>query len=159
MAGLVVALALIPEAVTRSISAGADPKVGLCASFSNAVIIAINGGRPGMILAAPAATAVRMVTLVKDHGLQGLLAATGLADLIKIGAGLMRPEFVSPLFRGLEIHVVTVGTDTDAAKKGLDAASFIVKATGYPRRNRPPAGPARKSRLASWWTRHSSACF
>ncbi|MFV2051469.1 SulP family inorganic anion transporter [Aliiroseovarius sp. YM-037] len=90
LAGLVVALALIPEAIAFSIIAGVDPKVGLYASFSIAVITAIAGGRPGMISAATAATAVLMVTLVKDHGLQYLLAATVLAGLLQIGAGALR---------------------------------------------------------------------
>lgn len=94
LAGLVVALALIPEAIAFSIIAGVDPKVGLYASFSIAVLIAFTGGRPGMISAATAATAVLMVTLVRDHGLQYLLAATVLAGLIQIGAGLMRLGFV-----------------------------------------------------------------
>ncbi len=90
LAGLVVALALIPEAIAFSIIAGVDPKVGLYASFSIAVIVAITGGRPGMISAATAATAVLMVTLVKEHGLQYLLAATVLAGLLQIGAGLLK---------------------------------------------------------------------
>ena len=90
LSGLVVALALIPEAIAFSIIAGVDPKVGLYASFSIAVITAIVGGRPGMISAATAATAVLMVTLVRDHGLQYLLAATVLAGLIQIGAGLLK---------------------------------------------------------------------
>lgn len=90
LAGLVVALALIPEAIAFSIIAGVDPKVGLYASFSIAVITAIVGGRPGMISAATAATAVLMVTLVKDYGLQYLLAATVLAGLLQIGAGLLK---------------------------------------------------------------------
>ncbi|WP_113153318.1 SulP family inorganic anion transporter [Nitratireductor sp. OM-1] len=90
LSGLVVALALIPEAIAFSIIAGVDPKVGLYASFSIAVITAIAGGRPGMISAATAATAVLMVTLVKDHGLQYLLAATVLAGLLQIGAGLLK---------------------------------------------------------------------
>ena len=90
LAGLVVALALIPEAIAFSIIAGVDPKVGLYASFSIAVITAIVGGRPGMISAATAATAVLMVTLVKEHGLQYLLAATVLAGLLQILAGLLR---------------------------------------------------------------------
>jgi hypothetical protein len=84
LSGLVVALALIPEAIAFSIIAGVDPKVGLYASFSIAVITAIVGGRPGMISAATAATAVLMVTLVKEHGLEYLLAATVLAGLIQI---------------------------------------------------------------------------
>ncbi len=90
LAGLVVALALIPEAIAFSIIAGVDPKVGLYASFSIAVIVAITGGRPGMISAATAATAVLMVTLVKDYGLQYLLAATVLAGLLQIVAGLLK---------------------------------------------------------------------
>ena len=94
LAGLVVALALIPEAIAFSIIAGVDPKVGLYASFSIAVIIAITGGRPGMISAATAATAVLMVTLVRDHGLQYLLAATVLAGLLQIGAGVLKLGFI-----------------------------------------------------------------
>ncbi len=94
LAGLVVALALIPEAIAFSIIAGVDPKVGLYASFSIAVIVAITGGRPGMISAATAATAVLMVTLVKEHGLQYLLAATVLAGLLQIVAGIFKLGFV-----------------------------------------------------------------
>ncbi|MBB4052172.1 SulP family sulfate permease [Devosia subaequoris] len=94
LAGLVVALALIPEAIAFSIIAGVDPKVGLYASFSIAVLIAFVGGRPGMISAATAATAVLMVTLVKDHGLQYLLAATVLAGLLQIGAGFLKLGYV-----------------------------------------------------------------
>ncbi|MBX2856832.1 MAG: sodium-independent anion transporter, partial [Rhodobacteraceae bacterium] len=90
VAGLVVALALIPEAIAFSIIAGVDPKVGLYASFSIAVIIAFTGGRPGMISAATAATAVLMVTLVKEHGLQYLLAATVLAGMLQVAAGYLK---------------------------------------------------------------------
>ena len=90
LAGIVVALALIPEAIAFSIIAGVDPKVGLYASFSIAVLIAFVGGRPGMISAATAATAVLMITLVRDHGLEYLLAATVLAGLIQIGAGFLK---------------------------------------------------------------------
>ncbi len=87
IAGLVVALALIPEAIAFSIIAGVDPKVGLYASFCIAVVTAIAGGRPGMISAATAATAVLFVTLVRDHGLQYLLAASILAGVLQIAAG------------------------------------------------------------------------
>ncbi|CAO3361029.1 SulP family inorganic anion transporter [Azospirillum palustre] len=90
LSGLVVALALIPEAIAFSIIAGVDPKIGLYASFAIAMTIAIVGGRPGMISAATAATAVLMVTLVKEHGLQYLLAATVLAGLLQVGAGFLR---------------------------------------------------------------------
>ena len=94
LAGLVVALALIPEAIAFSIIAGVDPKVGLYASFSIAVLTAIVGGRPGMISAATAATAVLMVTLVRDYGLEYLLAATVLAGLLQILAGILKLSFV-----------------------------------------------------------------
>ena len=94
LAGLVVALALIPEAIAFSIIAGVDPKIGLYASFSIAVVVAITGGRPGMISAATAATAVLMVTLVRDHGLQYLLAATVLAGLLQIVAGYLRAGYL-----------------------------------------------------------------
>ncbi|MBT9247446.1 SulP family inorganic anion transporter [Gemmobacter fulvus] len=90
LSGLVVALALIPEAIAFSLIAGVDPKIGLYASFSIAVVTAIAGGRPAMISAATAATAVLMVTLVRDHGLQYLLATTILAGLIQILAGLLK---------------------------------------------------------------------
>jgi len=104
LAGLVVALALIPEAIAFSIIAGVDPKVGLYASFSIAVIVAITGGRPAMISAATAATAVVMVTLVKEHGLQYLLAATVLAGLLQIGAGLAK---LGHLMRFVSRSVIT----------------------------------------------------
>ena len=90
MAGLVVALALIPEAIAFSIIAGVDPKVGLYASFCIAVVTAFAGGRPAMISAATAAMAVLMIGLVRDHGLQYLLVATLLTGLLQIGAGLLR---------------------------------------------------------------------
>jgi SulP family sulfate permease len=89
LAGIVVALALVPEAIAFSIIAGVDPKVGLYASFAIAVIIAIVGGRAGMISAATAATALLMVTLVKDHGLQYLLVATIFAGVMQIVAGYL----------------------------------------------------------------------
>jgi SulP family sulfate permease len=90
LAGTVVALALIPEAIAFSIIAGVDPKVGLYASFCIAVIIAIIGGRPGMISAATGAMALLMVTLVKEHGLQYLLAATLLTGVLQIIAGYLK---------------------------------------------------------------------
>jgi len=90
LAGLVVALALIPEAIAFSIIAGVDPKIGLYASFCIAVVTAIVGGRPGMISAATGAMALLMVTLVKDHGLQYLLAATLLTGLFQIVAGYFK---------------------------------------------------------------------
>lgn len=90
LSGVVVALALIPEAIGFSVIAGVDPKVGLYASFAIACVAAIVGGRPGMISAATAATAVVMVTLVKEHGLQYLFATTMLMGLIQILAGFLK---------------------------------------------------------------------
>ncbi len=90
LSGIVVALALIPEAIGFSVIAGVDPKVGLFASFAIACVCAFTGGRPGMISAATAATAVLMVTLVKEHGLQYLFAATILMGVLQIAAGFAR---------------------------------------------------------------------
>ncbi|TIH07700.1 SulP family inorganic anion transporter [Pseudomonas leptonychotis] len=104
LAGLVVALALIPEAIAFSIIAGVDPKVGLYASFCIAVVIAFVGGRPGMISAATGAMALVMVTLVKDHGLQYLLAATLLTGVLQIGAGYLK---LGSLMRFVSRSVVT----------------------------------------------------
>ncbi|MCS3455319.1 SulP family sulfate permease [Aeromonas sp. BIGb0405] len=104
LAGTVVALALIPEAIAFSIIAGVDPKVGLYASFCIAVIIAFVGGRPGMISAATGAMALLMVTLVKDHGLQYLLAATLLTGIFQIGAGYLK---LGSLMRFVSRSVVT----------------------------------------------------
>jgi sulfate permease, SulP family len=104
LAGLVVALALIPEAIAFSIIAGVDPKVGLYASFSIAVIIAFTGGRPGMISAATGAMALVMVTLVKDHGLQYLLAATVLTGVLQMIAGWLR---LGSLMRFVSRSVIT----------------------------------------------------
>lgn len=87
LAGIVVALALIPEALAFSIIAGVDPKVGLYAAFSMATVIAFVGGRPGMISAATGAMALLMVTLVKEHGLQYLLATTLLTGVLQILIG------------------------------------------------------------------------
>ncbi|WCS22818.1 SulP family inorganic anion transporter [Methylobacterium sp. NMS14P] len=90
LSGIVVALALIPEAIGFSVIAGVDPKVGLYASVVIACTIAFAGGRPAMISAATAATAVVMVDLVREHGVQYLFAATILMGLIQILAGLLR---------------------------------------------------------------------
>ncbi|EON92005.1 sulfate permease [Marinobacter lipolyticus SM19] len=104
LAGIVVALALIPEAIAFSIIAGVDPKVGLYASFCIAVIIAFVGGRPGMISAATGAMALLMVTLVKEHGLEYLLAATLLTGVFQIGAGYLK---LGGLMRFVSRSVVT----------------------------------------------------
>ncbi|PKO64708.1 MAG: sodium-independent anion transporter [Betaproteobacteria bacterium HGW-Betaproteobacteria-16] len=104
LAGIVVALALIPEAIAFSIIAGVDPKVGLYASFCISVVIAFTGGRSGMISAATGAMALLMVTLVKDHGLQYLLAATVLTGVLQIIAGWVR---LGALMRFVSRSVVT----------------------------------------------------
>lgn len=104
LSGLVVALALIPEAIAFSIIAGVDPKVGLYASFCIAVIIAFTGGRPGMISAATGAMALLMVTLVREHGLEYLLAATILCGLLQIAAGYLK---LGSLMRFVSRSVVT----------------------------------------------------
>ncbi|MBR9755298.1 SulP family inorganic anion transporter [Cobetia sp. 4B] len=104
LSGLVVALALIPEAIAFSIIAGVDPKVGLYASFSIAVVTAIAGGRPGMISAATGAMALLMVDLVKDHGLEYLLAATVLTGVIQIIFGYFK---LGSLMRFVSRSVVT----------------------------------------------------
>ena len=90
LSGTLVALALIPEAIGFSIVAGVDPKIGLYASFSIAVVTAIVGGRPAMISAATASTAVLMTSLVRDHGIQYLFAATILMGVLQVLAGLAR---------------------------------------------------------------------
>jgi sulfate permease, SulP family len=90
LAGMVVALALMPEAIAFSIIAGVDPKVGLYASFCIAVVTAFVGGRPGMISAATGAMALLMITLVKDHGLEYLFAATILTGIIQILFGWLK---------------------------------------------------------------------
>ncbi len=104
LAGIVVALALIPEAIAFSIIAGVDPKVGLYASFCIAVVIAFVGGRPGMISAATGAMALLMITLVKEHGLEYLLAATLLTGVLQIIAGYLK---LGALMRFVSRSVVT----------------------------------------------------
>ncbi|MGB7402739.1 MAG: SulP family inorganic anion transporter [Arcobacter sp.] len=107
LSGLVVALALIPEAIAFSIIAGVDPKVGLYASFCIAVVISFVGGRPGMISAATGAMALVMVTLVKDYGLQYLLAATLLTGVFQIIAGYLKlGRFMSFVPRAVVIGFV-----------------------------------------------------
>ncbi len=104
LSGIVVALALIPEAIAFSIIAGVDPQVGLYASFCIAVVISFTGGRPGMISAATGAMALLMVTLVKEHGLEYLLAATVLTGVLQIAAGYLK---LGALMRFVSRSVVT----------------------------------------------------
>lgn len=104
LSAIVVALALIPEAIAFSIIAGVDPKVGLYASFAIAVITAFAGGRPAMISAATGAMALLMITLVKEHGLQYLLLATLLTGVLQILFGLCK---LGELMRFVSRSVVT----------------------------------------------------
>ena len=104
IAGTVVALALIPEAIAFSIIAGVDPKVGLYASFCIAVVIAFIGGRSGMISAATGAMAVLLVTLVREHGLEYLLPVTILTGILQIIAGAFK---LGNLMRFISRSVVT----------------------------------------------------
>lgn len=90
LAGTVVGLALIPEAIAFSIIAGVDPAVGLYASFIIAATIAFTGGRPAMISAATGAMALLMGGLVRDHGIEYLFAASLLCGVIQIVVGLLR---------------------------------------------------------------------
>ncbi|MEA1071648.1 SulP family inorganic anion transporter [Sphingomonas sp. LY160] len=94
LAGIVVALALIPEAIGFSIIAGVDPRVGLYASVAIAIVVSFTGGRPGMISAATAAVAVLVVPLVRDHGVEYLFAATILMGLLQIVAGIARLDLL-----------------------------------------------------------------
>ena len=104
IAGTVVALALIPEAIAFSIIAGVDPKVGLYASFCIAVVTAFLGGRPGMISAATGAMAVLFVGLVRNHGIEYLFPATVLTGILQIIAGLFK---LGNLMRFVSRSVVT----------------------------------------------------
>ena len=104
LSGMVVALALIPEAIAFSIIAGVDPKIGLYASFCIAVVIAFAGGRPAMISAATGAMALVMVDLVADHGLQYLLLATLLTGVIQIIIGVLK---LPALMRFVSRSVIT----------------------------------------------------
>ncbi len=133
LSGLVVALALIPEAISFSIIAGVDPKVGLYASFSIAIIISFSGGRPGMISAATGAMALVIVPLVEEYGVGYLFAATVLAGILQVGFGylgvgdLMRfiprtvmTGFVNALailiFLAQVPHILLNGDDADSSQ-------------------------------------------
>ncbi len=88
LAGVVVALALIPEAISFSIIAGVDPRVGLFASFTMAVTIAIVGGRPAMISAATGSVALVVAPLAREHGMQYFMATVILAGVLQVALGL-----------------------------------------------------------------------
>ncbi len=94
LAGIVVALALVPEAIGFSLIAGVDPRVGLYASVAIAMVIAFTGGRPGMISAATAAVAVLVGPLVREHGVEYLFAATILMGVFQAIAALLRLDLL-----------------------------------------------------------------
>ncbi|MFT4901787.1 MAG: SulP family sulfate permease [Lentimonas sp.] len=104
IAGTVVALALIPESIAFAIIAGVDPKVALYASFCIAITIAFVGGRPGMISAATGAMALLIGSLVANHGVQYLLAATLLTGVLQILCGIFK---LADLMRFVSKSVVT----------------------------------------------------
>ena len=153
LSGLVVALALIPEAISFSIIAGVDPKVGLYASFSIAIIISFSGGRPGMISAATGAMALVIVPLVEEYGVGYLFAATVLAGVLQVGFGylgvgdLMRfiprtvmTGFVNALailiFLAQVPHILLNGDDADSSQFWLNLlfiAAGLVIIYGLPR--------------------------
>ncbi|MDN5547375.1 MAG: sodium-independent anion transporter, partial [Rhodococcus sp. (in: high G+C Gram-positive bacteria)] len=89
LAGLVVALALIPEAIAFSIIAGVDPRVGLFASFVMAVSIAFLGGRPAMISAATGAIALVIAPVAREYGLDYFIATVILAGIFQIAFGVL----------------------------------------------------------------------
>lgn len=103
LAGLVVALALIPEAISFSIIAGVDPKIGLYSSFIMAMVIAITGGRPAMIAAATGAVALVIAPLVRDYGYDYMVAAIMLAGVFQI---LLAVAGVATLMRFLPRSVM-----------------------------------------------------
>lgn len=89
LSGLVVALALIPEAISFSIIAGVDPRVGLFASVTMAISIAFLGGRPAMISAATGAVALVIAPVMRDHGFDYLIATVLLAGVLQVVLGLL----------------------------------------------------------------------
>ncbi len=104
LSGMVVAIALIPEAIGFSVLAGVDPMVGLYASFCIAIITAFAGGRPGLISAATGAMALVLAGLVKEYGVEYMLAATVLAGILQIVMGFLK---VGNLLRFIPKPVMT----------------------------------------------------
>jgi SulP family sulfate permease len=153
LAGLVVALALIPEAIAFSLIAGVDPRVGLFASFTMAVTISMAGGRPAMISAATGAVALVVAPLARSHGLDHLLAAVILGGLFQVAlaavgvARLMRflPRsvmvgFVNALAILIFLSQVPHLVDVPWAVYGLLAAGLVL-IVGLPRLTRAVPGP------------------
>jgi sulfate permease, SulP family len=136
LAGLVVGLALIPESIAFSAIAGVDPQVGLYASFCIAVSIAFFGGRPAMISAATGAMALLMITLVKEHGLQYLLAATVLTGIIQVIAGsfkvakLMRFVSQSVVYGFLNALAILIFVAQIPEMQKMDVTGYLFVAIG-----------------------------
>lgn len=136
LAGIVVGLALIPESIAFSAIAGVDPQVGLYASFCIAVTIAFFGGRTAMISAATGAMALLMITLVKEHGLQYLLAATVLTGVIQIIAGyfkvakLMRFVSQSVVYGFLNALAILIFAAQLPEMSKMDGTSYLFLAIG-----------------------------
>lgn len=136
LAGLVVGLALIPESIAFSAIAGVDPQVGLYASFCIAVSIAFFGGRPAMISAATGAMALLMITLVKEHGLQYLLAATILTGIIQVIAGsfkvakLMRFVSQSVVYGFLNALAILIFVAQIPEMQKMDVTGYLFVAIG-----------------------------
>jgi SulP family sulfate permease len=153
LAGLVVALALIPEAIAFSLVAGVDPRVGLFASFTMAVTISMTGGRPAMISAATGAIALVVAPLAREHGLEYLLAAVVLGGVLQIAlaaagvARLMRflPRsvmvgFVNALAILIFLSQITYLVDVPWAVYVLMAVGLVVL-VGLPRLTRAVPAP------------------
>jgi sulfate permease, SulP family len=136
LAGLVVGLALIPESIAFSAIAGVDPQVGLYASFCIAVSIAFLGGRPAMISAATGAMALLMITLVKEHGLQYLLAATVLTGVIQVIAGyfqvakLMRFVSQAVVYGFLNALAILIFVAQIPEMQRMDGLAFLLMGLG-----------------------------
>ena len=123
LAGIVVALALIPEAIAFSIIAGVDPQVGLYSAFCIPIVMAFFGGRTAMISSSTGVMALLIVTLVKDHGLQYLLAASVMNGILQLLASYLIPgslmRFVSRSVVTGFVNALAYGTTARAHKRHL----------------------------------------
>lgn len=90
LAGLTVAMTMIPESLSFAILAGLSPLTGLYAAFLMGIVTAIFGGRPGMVSGGAGATVVVLIALASTHGVEYLFAAVILAGLIQILVGILK---------------------------------------------------------------------
>ncbi len=138
LAGLTVALALVPEAVAFALIAGVPPLTGLYAAFVVGIVTSIFGGRPGMISGATGAMAVVVVSLIRDHGIEYLFPAVVLAGLIQVSVGLLRwGKFIR-----LVPHPVMLGF-----VNGLAIVIFMAQIPGFKATTQTDAGP-----VTTWMT-------